>query len=253
MDLELSGKRALVTGASKGIGRATARLLATEGCDVLMVSRDASSLEAAAAEIRAGSDRSVDSFAADMSDPASIAALVEGCGRIDILVNNAGAIPPGDLLSLSDQSWRTGWETKVFGYIGLTRALYGRLKTQRGVVVNIIGSAGETPSPGYIAGSTGNAALMMFTRSFARTARADGVRVVGINPGPVATERFEMLIRARAENELGNAERWRELTANMPFGRAAAPEEIAAAVAFLASPRSAYTSGSIMTIDGAMG
>ena len=91
---------------------------------------------------------------------------------------------------------------------------------------------------------------MGFTRALGRAAPADGMRVVGINPGPVATERMTMLMRARAERELGDAERWPELTARMAFGRAATPEEIGDAVAFLASPRSGYTTGTILTING---
>jgi NAD(P)-dependent dehydrogenase (short-subunit alcohol dehydrogenase family) len=131
------------------------------------------------------------------------------------------------------------------------RARYPSLKTRGGVIVNIIGSAGERFNPGYITGSTGNAALMAFTRSLGKDASKDGMRIVGINPGPVATDRFERLQRARAKTELGDEARWRELTSGLPFGRAATPEEIASAIAFLASPRSAYTNGTILTIDGA--
>ena len=138
----------------------------------------------------------------------------------------------------------------MFGFIGLSRALYPVLKERRGVVVNVIGSAGETFEPGYIAGSAGNAALMAFTRTLGRFAHKDGVRAVGINPGPIATERLERLLRHRAETELGDAGRWMELCASMPYARPGKPEEIADAVAFLASPRSAYTNGTILTING---
>jgi NAD(P)-dependent dehydrogenase (short-subunit alcohol dehydrogenase family) len=117
-------------------------------------------------------------------------------------------------------------------------------------IVNVIGAAGEKLDPNYICGSTGNAALMAFTRTLGKASTADGIRVVGINPGPIATARIEMLLRRRALNELGNEERWAELCAKMPFGRAGQPEEIGDAVAFLASPRSGYTSGTILTIDG---
>jgi len=118
------------------------------------------------------------------------------------------------------------------------------------VIVNVIGAAGERFDPNYIVGSAGNASLMAFTRALGKAAPADNIRVVGINPGPIATARLEMLSRKRAEQQLGDAERWRELFAKMPFGRAGAPEEIGNAVAFLASPRSGYTSGTILTIDG---
>ena len=155
------------------------------------------------------------------------------------------------MLAVDDSTWRSAWDLKVFGYIGLTRALYPRLKERAGVVVNVIGAGGEYFDPNYIAGSTGNAALMSFTRSLGKAASKDGIRVVGINPGPVGTDRSEILMRARAQREFGDPERWQEYRALMPFGRPAAPEEIANAVAFLASSRSGYTTGTILTIDGA--
>lgn len=248
MDLHLRGKRALVTGGSKGIGLASASMLAEEGCDLVLVARDAIALEAAA---RAQAAHGVDvrTIPADLARPEDLAKVVAEAGPIDILVNNAGAIPPGDLLSVEAGTWRSAWDLKVFGYIDLTRALYPRLKGRGGVVVNVIGSAGERPEPNYIAGSTGNAALMAFTRALGARSPRDGVRVVGINPGPVATDRIEMLLRAKAERTTGDAERWQEAFKDNAFGRAAKPEEIAAAVAFLASPRSGYTSGVVLTID----
>ena len=139
----------------------------------------------------------------------------------------------------------------MFGYIDLTRALYANLKERHGVAVNVIGTGGETFDATYIAGAAGNASLMAFTRALAKGATKDGMRVVGINPGPVSTDRIEMLLRARAKRDFGDESRWREYHAAMPFGRPAHPEEIASAVAFLASPRSAYTAGTILTIDGA--
>ncbi len=139
----------------------------------------------------------------------------------------------------------------MFGYISLTRLIYARM-TERGsgVIVNVIGAAGEKFDPDYITGSAGNAALMAFTRALGRASHAHGIRIVGINPGPVETERLVMLSRARAEKSLGDASRWRELYARMPFERPALAAEIGAAVAFLASPRSAYTNATILTIDG---
>jgi len=142
---------------------------------------------------------------------------------------------------------------KVFGYINLTRLVYAGMKQRkRGVIVNIIGSAGEKLDAAYIAGSTGNAGLMAFTRALGGASHADGVRVVGINPGPTATDRLVTLYKQRAETLLGDATRYEELFTNMSFGRPGKPEEIAAAVVFLASERSAYTSGCILTIDGGL-
>jgi NAD(P)-dependent dehydrogenase (short-subunit alcohol dehydrogenase family) len=250
MDLRLAGMRALITGGSKGIGRASAELLAEEGCDVVIVARDPATLLQAVDRVRARRQVGVEAIAADLSRQDEVERVAAEAGRIDILVNNAGAIPPGGLTAVDDQTWRAAWDLKVFGFIGLTRALYPELVATRGVVVNVIGSAGESFDPGYIAGVAGNAALMAFTRALGRGAHKDGVRAVGINPGPVATERLERLMRFRAEKELGDADRWAELCKPMPYGRAATPDEIANAVAFLASPRSAYTNGTILTING---
>ena len=253
MDLLLSGKRALITGASKGIGRATALLLAEEGCDLVLVARDPANLAAAADAVRARRQVSVQTLPADLSRQAEVERVAAEAGALDILVNNAGAIPPGNLLAVDDAKWRAAWDLKIFGFIGLTRALYPVLKASRGVVVNVIGAAAEWLDPNYIAGTAGNAALMAFTRALAKSAKADGMRVVGINPGPVATDRIEMLLRARAVREFGDETRWQEFHKSMAFGRPAHPEEIANAVAFLASPRSGYTTGTILTIDGAPG
>jgi NAD(P)-dependent dehydrogenase (short-subunit alcohol dehydrogenase family) len=251
MDLQLSGKRALITGGSKGIGRATAEVLADEGCDVTLIARDQAALEEAAAAIRARRQVAVRTVSADLSSDAAVRRVVAEAGELDILVNNAGAIPPGDLLSVDDLTWRQAWDLKVFGYISFCRAVYAQMKARRsGVIVNVIGAAGESFPTGYIAGAAGNASLMAFTRALGKGAPADGLRVVAVNPGPVETDRLVMLRRAEAAAKFGDAKRWRELTAGMPFGRAATPWEIGCAVAFLASPVSGYTTGTVLTING---
>ncbi|WP_426956134.1 short-chain dehydrogenase/reductase [Muricoccus radiodurans] len=254
MDLGLRGHRALVTGGSKGIGRAAAAILAEEGCDLLLAARDPAALDSAAEAIRARHQVQVEVIPADLSEESEVLRVAEAAGAVDVLVNNAGAIPPGGLLQVDDETWHRAWELKVHGFIRLTRALYPRMAARRsGVVVNVIGAAGERFPANYITGATGNASLMAFTRALGRASPADGIRVVAINPGPVATERHERLARAQAAEKFGDAERWRELSKTMPFGRAATPEEIGAAVAFLASPRSGYTSGTVLTIDGGGG
>ena len=251
MDLHLASKRALITGGSKGIGRACALLLAEEGVDLILVARDPAALDKTASDVRTRHQVSVQTIAVDLSTDAAVVAVARDAGAIDILVNNAGAIPPGGLLAVDDATWRHAWDLKVFGFISLCRAIYPTMATRRaGVIVNVIGSAGEKLSPNYLAGTTGNAGLIAFTRALGTSSPKDGVRVVGINPGPTATARMEMLMRDRAKASLGDADRWPELCANMPFGRPGTPEEIANAVAFLASARSAYTSGTILTIDG---
>jgi NAD(P)-dependent dehydrogenase (short-subunit alcohol dehydrogenase family) len=253
MDLQLAGKRVLITGGSKGIGQAVAELLATEGCDLRLVARDGAALEDIATALRARYPVQVETMAADLSTDAAVRAVADWAGEIDVLVNNAGAIPPGTLTAIDDAAWRKAWDLKVFGYISLSRAIYPTMaKRKQGVIVNVIGAAGQWLPPGYIAGATGNAALMAFTKALARGSHADGIRVVAINPGPVETKRLETMQRANAERELGDAERWREMFKTMPFGRPAKPSEIAAAVAFLASPLSGYTSGTVLTIDGAV-
>ena len=251
MDLELRGRRALITGASRGIGRAVAELLAAEGCDLVLTARNAGALDGLAETLRQRHQVAAEALPADLGTDAEARRVADVAGGIDILVNNAGAIPPGNLLRVDDATWRAAWDLKVFGFISLCRAVYPGMKARGGgVIVNIIGQAGESFPPDYIAGATGNAALMALTRALGRSGPADGIRVVGINPGATATERNETMARHRAQAELGDAERWRELFRNLPFGRPAQPEEIANAVAFLASPRSGYTSGTILTING---
>jgi NAD(P)-dependent dehydrogenase (short-subunit alcohol dehydrogenase family) len=251
MDLQLAGKTALITGGSKGIGRATAEVLASEGCAVILVARDQGTLDEAAAGVRSRHQVNVRTIAADLSSDAAVRKVAAEAGELDILVNNAGAIPPGDVLSVDDAQWRTAWDLKVFGYISFCRVVYAQMKTRKtGVIINVIGAAGEQFPTNYIAGAAGNASLMAFTRALGKGAPADGLRVVAINPGPVETDRLVMLRRAEAQQKFGDPDRWRELTANMPFGRAASPEEIGNAVAFLASPRSGYTTGTVLTING---
>ncbi len=252
MELGLRGRKALVTGASKGIGRACAEALAEEGCDVVLVSRTAGDLEAARAAIADKCNVAVRYYALDLSDGRNVDKLAAECADTDILVNNAGAIPGGNIDSIDEKRWREAWDLKVFGYINMTRRFYALMRSRRsGVIVNVLGAAGENPDFDYIAGSSGNASLMAFTRAMGGTAPRDNLRVMGVNPGPVLTERLVTLTKHRAQVRLGDESRWEELMKGHAFGRAAKPEEIAWMVAFLASDRvSGYTTGSIVTIDG---
>ena len=251
MDLNLRGRTALITGASKGIGIASAECLAAEGVNVILVSRTQADLDAARARIAGRHNVNVLVYAYDLSDSRNVDRLAEAHPDIDILVNNAGAIPGGDLQAITEDRWRAAWDLKVFGYINMCRRFYTEMKTrQRGVIINILGMAGEKMDRTYIAGSTGNAALMAFTRALGGSAGDDGLRVVGINPGAIATDRLVTLMKTRAKNQWGDENRWEELMKPLPMGRAGKPEEIGVVVALLASDLSAYTSGTIITIDG---
>jgi NAD(P)-dependent dehydrogenase (short-subunit alcohol dehydrogenase family) len=251
MELGLRGRKALITGASRGIGRACAEVLAEEGCDVVLVSRTAADLEAAKAKITAQHNVAVRCFPLDLSDSRSVDTLATECPETDLLINNAGAIPRGTLAEMGEARWREAWDLKVFGYVNMTRRFYALMRErEQGVIINIIGAAGENVQSNYITGSSGNASLMAFTRAIGGAAPRDGLRVVGINPGPVETDRMITRLRREAQAQLGDAERWRELTKGYAFGRAATPREIAWMAAFLASDKSAYTTGTIITVDG---
>jgi 3-oxoacyl-[acyl-carrier protein] reductase len=251
MDLNLRGRTALITGASKGIGIASAECLAAEGVNVILVSRTQADLGAARSRIAGRHNVNVEVHAYDLSDSRTVDKLAEQHPDIDILVNNAGAIPGGDLQAITEQRWRDAWDLKVFGYINMCRRFYAEMKSrQKGVIINILGMAGEKMDRTYIAGSTGNAALMAFTKALGGSAGDDGVRVVGINPGAIATDRLVTLMKTRAQTQYGDESRWEEYLKPLPMGRAGKPEEIGAMVALLASDLSAYTSGTIITIDG---
>ena len=251
MDLNLRGRTALITGASKGIGLASATCLAAEGVNVILVSRTQADLETAREKIAARHNVAVQVHAYDLSDSRNIDRLVEQHPDIDILVNNAGAIPAGDLQAITEDRWRAAWDLKVFGYVNMCRRFYAEMKTRgRGVIINVLGVAGEKMDRTYIAGSTGNAALMAFTKALGGSAGDDRLRVVGINPGAIATDRLVTIMKTRAQDRLGDANRWEELMKPLPMGRAGTPDEIGVMVAFLASDLSAYTTGTIITIDG---
>src|ERR1700722_8364672 len=189
MDLGLRGRKALVTGASKGIGRACAEVLAEEGCDVVLVSRTEADLAAACDKIKGQHNVSVRYVAVDLSDSRNVDKLAAECADTDLLVKNAGAIPGGNIAEIDEARWRQAWDLKVFGYINMTRRFYALMAARKkGVIVNIIGAAGEAVQSSYACGSTGNAAMMAFSRAVGGTAPSDGLRVVGINPGPVETD-----------------------------------------------------------------
>lgn len=251
VDLGLRGQRVLVTGASKGIGLGTAVAFAREGCHLRLAARSADGLEEARRTILAEYDVEVSIHPLDLSISDNLEELAEASGDIDILINNAGDIPAGSLDTVDEGAWRRGWDLKVYGYINLTRLIYRRMKAQgHGVIVNDIGNAGERLDFDYIAGSAGNASLMAFTRALGGRSLDDGIRVVGVNPGMVQTGRMTKLLKARARKLFNDEDRYEELLDRYPMSRGATVEEVADLMVFLASPRSSYTSGCVVTLDG---
>jgi 3-oxoacyl-[acyl-carrier protein] reductase len=251
MQLDLQGQRVVITGGSRGIGLAIAQAFAREGAVPLLVSRSSESLRAAMAAIAAETGVQPGMLAADLSQPAGLDALVSAAGDADILVNNAGAVPGGSVTDIDDARLRQAWDLKLFAYISLVRALLpGMEKRGRGVIANVIGSAGAAPRAEFIAGSTANAALMAFTQAMGGASVRSGVRVFGINPSATRSDRMETMMRAQAEKKLGDADRWMELTTQLPFGRLMEPREVAEFTVFCCSPRAAYLSGTVINLDG---
>ncbi|MFC0401418.1 short-chain dehydrogenase/reductase [Paraburkholderia rhizosphaerae] len=251
MELELTDKSVLITGGSRGIGLACARAFAKEGCALHLVSSNAQALDTARRELEASGITAVRTTAADLADPHARAALIDAAGPLDVLVNNAGAIPGGTVDAVDEAVWRASWELKLFGYIDLAkRVLPAMMERGSGVIVNVIGIAGVMPRADYIYGATANAALNAFTQAAGVQATFHGVRIVGVNPGPCATERLERMTRARAQATLGDPARWKEMLVRLPFGRPSEPEEMADLVVFLSSARASYLSGVVIDADG---
>jgi NAD(P)-dependent dehydrogenase (short-subunit alcohol dehydrogenase family) len=253
MELELKGKSVLITGASKGIGQAAAEVFAGEGAVLHLVSRTEADLLLAKKEIEDRHGVPVTVHAMDLSQSERCTELAGLCRDVDILVNNAGAIPPGDLLEIDEVRWRDAWDLKVFGYINLTRFFLRAMSNRgNGVILNVLGLAGENFTADYVAGSTGNAGLMAFTRTVGSRSLEKGVRVLGVNPGLVETDRMVTILSKRALDEKGDAARWQDYLADMPLGRGASAKECGDLIAFLCSARASYMSGVIVTLDGGL-
>ncbi len=250
----LTGKTAIVTGASRGIGRAIAMRLAKDGAKTVLCARDVGALEAGVREIQAAGG-SATSIALDLRLPESPAQLVEFAanhfGGIDIVVNNAGATKRGVFLELTDEDWADGFALKFFGAVRLTRAAWPHLKAARGSVVNISGSGGRTPGAEFTIGGSVNAAMQSFTKAMADVGIADGVQVNVINPGSIRTDRFQKRLEAVAKEkgvDLAAAER--QIVAASKTTRIGEPEDIAALVAFIVGPEGRFLQGSMIDMDG---
>jgi 3-oxoacyl-[acyl-carrier protein] reductase len=251
MDLMLSNQVAIVTGASQGIGRAIAETLSTEEMKIVLVARSGPGLEVVAASLATESLVQ----AVDLRKPESaeqvVAETIRRFGKIDLLVNNAGATRRGDFLALTEEEWKDGFDLKFFGAMRLSRAAWPHLQRSEGRIVNIIGVGGRSGSAEFTIGGTVNAALMNLTKALADRGVRDGVRVNAVNPGSIATERLQIRIRNYArEKNITVEEAARQLPGEMKIARFGDPEEIARAVAFLASPQSAYINGTILDVDG---
>lgn len=253
MDLRFPAhETVLITGGSRGIGAATARAFAAEGIGrVHLVGRNPDNLDALRHELGSGTE--IIAHALDLSDAQERAQLRDVLDEVDILVNNAGAIPQGGLHNADIATWQQAWDLKLWGYVELTRAAFAAMSARgSGVILNIIGVSGERPDAGYLAGSMANSALMTMTRTVGAYSLDHGVRVLGINPGPVETDRIRDALRSRATTDFGDPDRWADYIGTYPGQRMATADEVADAAVFLASPRSGYTSGCIMTLDGGM-
>jgi NAD(P)-dependent dehydrogenase (short-subunit alcohol dehydrogenase family) len=251
MDINLKGKSVLITGASKGIGLVIAETLAAEGCHLHLAARDEAALNTLAARLTQAHGIKAAVYRRDLALTADVESLGHACADVDILVNNAGDIPPGRIEDIDSATWRAAWDVKVYGYVDLTRIIYARMCARKsGVIVNIVGAAARMPNHRYIAGCMANIALGMFTQCLGGESMRHGVRVVGINPGPTVPGRHLEHVKARAKRIFGDENRWPELHAKWPSGRAANASEVAEMVAFLASDRAGFVSGAVIEVDG---
>jgi len=258
MELALRGKIALVTGASEGIGRATARALAAEGVQLTLCARREAPLRALADGLEHKHGIAALAVPADLSTESGIAELVAAhtarFGALDILVNNAGSIRAGSLLSKPEIEWQEDFALKFWGYVRLTRAVWPLLVARGGGrVLNIIGGAGRQPSAGYLAGGAANAGLMNLTKALGDEGAPHGILVNAINPGAVRTARWQSLMqRQAAERGTTVAALEAEQLAHVPLRRGGEPEEIASVAVFLCSAGASYITGTTLQVDGGL-
>jgi 3-oxoacyl-[acyl-carrier protein] reductase len=256
MDLGLKGRRALVTGASKGIGRAIARELASEGADLAICARGIEPLRAAAVELRACGVR-VFASAVDVTDGPAVAAFVEAAaadlGGLDILVNNAGSALPGSFEEVEEARWRADLEVKLFAAMRCVRAALPHLKrSDQARIVNVNSIVGRQSAPGYIANSTDRGACLAFNKVLSDELAPCGILVNSVNPGNVKSEAWGSSLDYFAPGETLESY-YSTVAAGTPLRRVADPEEIAAVVAFLAGKRASYVTGASIDVDGGLG
>ena len=252
----LANKVIIVTGASRGIGRAIALRLAADGAKVTLGARDAGALAKVAEEIskRGGT---ATPYPADLRLPEAPAALAEAAmhayGRIDAIVNNAGATKHGDFLELSEADWADGFALKFFCAVRLCRAAWPHLKKARGSVLNIIGTGGRTPGASFTIGGSVNGACLSFTKALADIGIRDGVQVNAINPGWVRTDRLRHLLEKEAIEHGGNLEAAAaEVARKANIVRMGEPEDVANLAAYMLSPQARLLQGAMIDLDGGM-
>jgi 3-oxoacyl-[acyl-carrier protein] reductase len=251
MDLNLQNKVAIVTGASKGIGRAIAQTLADEGVRLVVVARSRALLDELATPLGDACLVQVVDLTNLDAPAAVVAATMARFGRIDLVVNNAGSTKRGDFLTLSEADWADGFGLKFYAAVRLSRAAWPHLRSSSGGIVNIIGIGGRTGSAEFAIGGAVNAALMNLTKVLADRGVKDGVRVNAINPGGIATDRLQTWLKTfAAEHHLNLADAEQQMARAFGVSRFGQPEEIARLVAFLASPQAAFCQGAIVDADG---
>jgi NAD(P)-dependent dehydrogenase (short-subunit alcohol dehydrogenase family) len=257
MDLQLTGKVAFITGASKGIGRAVAEQLSSEGADVVITARTAEPLESAAREIAAKTARTVVALAGDMSKPEDVDRCVtetlKRFGHIDILVTCAGSSPGGLLEDLTEEQWFSSLNLKFMGYVRSVRAVIPHMRERgEGAIVLVVGNDGLKPSYWEMTAGVANAADINFASSVAEQYGRYGVRINTVNPGPVNTDRWDGLEKAFARDKKVDQDRAHELAvSSIPLRRICEPQEVASLVTFLVSPRANFINGAHIPIDGA--
>jgi NAD(P)-dependent dehydrogenase (short-subunit alcohol dehydrogenase family) len=261
MDLHLAGKTALITGGSAGIGLACARMLVSEGVHVAIAARDAARLTAAAgalgalAKAHGGEGPRIVTISADLSVAGDVERTAReaaaALGRIDILINNAGSAMGGPFFELPDSAFLNAWTLKLLGYIRMTRAVAPAMIARRdGRIVNIVGGAARTPLPTFLTGSSGNAALINFTRGLSKELAPHNVRINAISPGTTQTERGDRLLAAEVTPGKTLEQVREERLARTPMHRITQPDEIAAMAALIVSDRMATMTGSEVIVDG---
>ena len=255
MDLGLRGKVAIVTGASRGIGKAIAHSLLNEGCSVALCGRNAERLDAAVRELSTAGT-GVIGVPTDVTDESAVGRLVgtaiEAFGRIDILVNNAGTHLRGTVESTTSAILQQQLRDKVFGFFAMIQAVLPVMKRQRdGRIVNIVGQAARHPHPDRFPSGVTNAAVMAMTKSVADAVACDNIRVNAVCPQYIESELLASLIaKEMSERNVDRATAAAGFTRSNPLGRTGTPEEVADVVAFLVSDCSDFTNGSSVSIDG---